>query len=196
MTKFQHGEKVRIKDNPTKMRGIAAYNKLTPGAVVTVDRCEPDPDGDIMVRLSDENDSWAYYIHEDCVELVETDPQDVRVGDRIRAYNKFTEVTIEGVVRKIELRDDHKWLWIGKGCDIAADLNTPEDYDIYVLERAFKWPDHEGFIRITGGPNAGQRGLARLASDPDQILIDTDDGSTLYKDTVAGQGFDFEYVEG
>ena len=53
-----------------------------------------------------------------------------------------------------------------------------------------------GFIRITGGPNAGQRGLALRAIFSDKMLIVTDAGDTLYEDIVAGQDFDFEYVEG
>lgn len=194
MAKFKRGDKVRVKDNPTAAGG--SYVLFNPGDIVTVWDSEPNYDGDIFVYSSDSDDCNWDYIHEDSVEPVSNPAPELTVGDRIRAYNKLTEITIEGVVREIEPRGDHKWLWIGKGYDIAADLNTPECYEFEILERAFKWPDHEGFIRITGGPNAGQRGLARLASDPDQILIDTDDGSTLYKDTVAGQGFNFEYVEG
>lgn len=193
MAKFKKGDKVRVKDNPTWMCGVPVDRPdLTPGTVVEVDTYTPDTDGDILVKISDENDSWAY-ISEDSVEPV---VPDIHVGDKVRVYNKFAEITIEGVVRKIELRDGHKWLWIGKGYDLAADLNRPEGYDISVLERAFKWPDHEGFVRITGGPNAGKRGLARHAIYSDQILIDTDAGDILYKDTVTGQDFDFEYVEG
>ena len=194
MAKFKKGDKVRVRDNPTKMRGVAVARDLTPGAIVTVEGGEPDPDGDILIRFQNTNnmDDWTY-ISEDSVEPVVLD---IRVGDRIRAYNKLTEITIEGVVREIDLSDDHKWLWIGKGYDIAADLNAPEGYDISVLERAERWPDHEGFIRITDGLKTGHRGLARRATYSDQIVIDTDDGRTLHEDTVAGQGFDFEYVEG
>ena len=202
MAKFKKGDRVRVKDNPTWMCGVPVDRPdLTPGTVVTVDRYEPDSDGDILVKISDENDSWAYdYISEDSVEPVVLDIHvgdlDIHVGDRVRVYNKRTEVTMEGVVRKIAEKDNHKWLWIGKGYDIAADLNTPEGYDISVLERAERWPDHEGFIRITGGPHAGQRGLALRAIFSDKMLIVTDDGGALYEDIVAGQDFDFEYVEG
>jgi len=198
MTKFQYGEKVRIKDNPTRMCGVPVNRpELTPGTVVEVDTYTPDTDGDIIVKFQNEsgNGEWAY-ISEDSVEPVSNPAPELTMGDRVRVYCKRTEVTSEGIVREIELRDDHKWLWIGKGYDIAADLNNPDGYEFEILERAFKWPDHEGFIRITGGPNAGQRGLARRAISSDQIVIDTDDGSTLYKDTVAGLGFDFEYAEG
>ena len=195
MEKFKKGDKVRVKDNPTRYGG-APVNRpdLTPGTVVEVSVSTPDLDGDIIVRFQNttNREDWTY-ISEDSVELVASD---IHVGDRIRAYNKLTEITIEGVVREIEPHDDHKWLWIGKGYDIAADLNAPEGYDISVLERAERWPDHEGFIRITDGLKTGHRGLARRAIYSDQILIDTDDGRTLYEDTVAGQDFDFEYVEG
>ena len=190
MAKFKKGDKVRVKDNPTRAGGISSL--LDPGDIVVVRDSEPDCDGDIRVyTVLDSYD--GDYIHEDCVELV---VPDIHVGDMVRVYNKRTEITREGVVREIGLRDDHKWLWIGKGYDIAADLNAPEGYDISVLERAERWPDHEGFIRITGGLNTGHRGLARRAIYSDRILIDTDDARTLYEDTVAGQGFDFEYVEG
>lgn len=195
MAKFKKGERVRIKDNPTWMCGVPVDSPdLTPGTVVEVDTYTPDTDGDIIVTFQNttNRDEWAY-ISEDSVEPVALD---IHVGDRVCVYNKRTEVTFEGVVREIELRDDHKWLWIGKGYDIAADLNAPEGYDISVLDRDERWPDHEGFIRITGGPNTGHRGLARHEICSDKILIHTDDGRTLYEDTVAGQGFDFEYVEG
>lgn len=195
MAKFKKGERVRIKDNPTWMCGVPVdHPDLTPGTVVEVDTYTPDTDGDIIVTFQNttNRDEWTY-ISEDSVEPVVLD---IHVGDRVRVYNKRTEVTIEGVVREICLRDDRKWLWIGKGYDIAADLNAPEGYDISVLDGAERWPDHEGFIRITGGPNTGHRGLARHAIYSDQILIHTDDGRTLYEDTVAGQDFDFEYVEG
>lgn len=193
MAKFKKGDKVRVKDNPTWMWGFPVDRRdLTPGTVVEVDTYTPDTDGDIIVTFQNttNRDDWTY-ISEDSVEPVVLD---IHVGDRVRVYNKRTEVTIEGVVRKIDLRDDRKWLWIGKGYDIAADLNSPEGYDISVLDRDERWPDHEGFIRITGGPNTGHRGLARHAICSDQILIDTDDGRTLCEDTVAGQDFDFEYV--
>ena len=191
MAKFKKGDKVRVKDNPTKAGGRTS--RLNPGDIMVVLDGEPDCDGDIRVCSSDSDDGNWDRIHEDSVEPVVLD---IHVGDRVRVYNKRTEVTSEGVVRTIELRDDRKWLWIGKGYDIAADLNTPEDYDISVLERAERWPDHGGFIRITGGPNAGQRGLALRAIFSDKMLIVTDAGDTLYEDIVAGQDFDFEYVEG
>lgn len=195
MAKFNDGDKVRVKDNPTKAGGGRAA--LNPGDIVMVRDGEPDYDGDITVYPEDSGDCNWDYINEDCVELVETGQQDIRVGDRVRAYNKLTEITIEGVVREIEEKDNHKWVWVGKSYDIAADLNTPEGYDISVLERAFKWPDHEGFIRITGGPNAGQRGLARRAIYSDVIVINTDVGDTLYESAhKAEKDFDFEYVEG
>ena len=198
MAKFKNGDKVRVKDNPTKLCGVPVnLPDLMPGTVVEVDTYMPDADGDITVKFQNAsgNNDWTF-IYEDSVEPVSNPALEITVGDRVRVYNKRTEITSEGVVREIDLRDDHKWLWIGKGYDIAADLNNPDVYEFEILERAFKWPDHEGFIRITGGPNAGQRGLARRAISSDQIVIDTDDGSTLYKDTVAGLGFDFEYVEG
>ena len=195
MAKFKKGDKVRIKDNPIWMCGFPVKRSdLTPGTVVEVDTYTPDTDGDILVKFQNAsgNDECAY-VREDCVELVETNPQDVRVGDRIRAYNKLTETAYEGVVKKI---DDNGYVWVGKGYDIAYNQSNPDLYEVTVLERAERWPDHEGFIRITSGLNAGQRGLARQAIFSDQILIDTDDGRTLYEDTVAGQDFDFEYVEG
>ena len=195
MTKFHCGEKVRIKDNPTKMRGVPMNHPgLTPGTVVEVEKCTPDSHGDIIITLpnaSGSDDVWDY-VSEDSIALVETDPHDVRVGDRIRAYNKLTEITIEGVVRGIEPRGDHKWLWIGKGYDIAADLNTPECYGIYVLERAFKWPDHEGFIRVTGGKYKGERGLA-FTNLAGTITVRTASTSVFQTSDL---GFNFEYVEG
>lgn len=194
MEKFKRGDKVRVKDNPTMDSGHGA--SFNPGDIVIVRDSDPDFDGDIIVSPEDSYDCNWDYIHEDCVELVETGQQDIRVGDRVRAYNKLTEIAIEGIVREIEEKDNHKWVWVGKGYDIAADLNNPDGYDISVLERAERWPDHEGFIRITGGLKTEHRGLARRAIYSDQILIDTDDGRTLYEDTVAGQDFNFEYVEG
>ena len=191
MEKFKKGDKVRVKDNPTAAGG--GHVRFNPGDIMVVLDGEPDCDGDIRVCSSDSDYGNWDHIHEDSVEPVVLD---IHVGDRVRVYCKRTEVTSEGVVRKIGLRDDHKWLWIGKGYDIAADLNTPEYYDISVLERAERWPDHGGFIRITGGPNAGQRGLALRAIFSDKMLIVTDAGDTLYEDIVAGQDFDFEYVEG
>ena len=195
MAKFKRGDKVRVKDNPTMESGyVASFN---PGEIVVVRDSDPDFDGDITVSAEDSGDCNWDYIHEDCVELVETAPQDVRVGDRVRVYNKCAEVTMEGVVRKIELRDDHKWLWIGKSYDIAADLNTPEWYDISVLERAFKWPDHEGFVRITGGLEAGHRALAYQNADG-SFSIRQDWGGYLTSEytSKADPEFDFEYVEG
>ena len=113
MAKFKKGDKVRVKDNPTWMCGVPVDRlDLTPGTVVTVDGYEPDSDGDILVKISDENDSWVYdYISEDSVEPVVLD---IHVGDKVRVYCKRTEVTSEGVVRKIGLRDDHKWLGSGR----------------------------------------------------------------------------------
>ena len=198
MAKFKNGDKVRGKDNQTKLCGVPVnLPDLMPGTVVEVDTYMPDADGDITVKFQNAsgNNDWTF-IYEDSVEPVSNPAPEITVGDRVRVYNKRTEITSEGVVREIDLRDDHKWLWIGKGYDIAADLNAPEGYDISVIERAERWPDHEGFVRITGGKFAGHRGLARRAIYSDQILIDTDDGRTLYEDTEGGQDFDFEYVEG
>ena len=194
MAKFKKDDKVRVKDNPTK--GGGRTSRLNPGDIVIVLNGEPDCDGDITVYPEDSCECNWEYIHEDSVEPVSNPAPELTVGDRVRAYNKRTEITIEGVVREIEEKDNHKWLWIGKGHDIAADLNNPDGYEFEILERAFKWPDHEGFIQITSGPHAGQRGLARHAIYSDRILIDTDAGDTLYGDTVAGKGFNFEYVEG
>ena len=196
MAKFKKGDKVRIKDNPTKMRGVAVtHPQLTPGTIVTVDRCTTDLDGDIIVKLPNATSSveWAY-ISEDSVEPVVLD---IHVGDRVRVYNKRTEITSEGVVREIELRDDRKWLWIGKGYDIAADLNNPDGYEFEILECAFKWPDHEGFIRITGGKFKGSRALAYQNADGG-FSIRQDWGGYLTSDHVSkfDPEFDFEYVEG
>ena len=194
MAKFKKGDKVRVKDNPTWMCGFPVDRRdLAPGTVVEVDTYTPDTDGDIIVKISDENDSWTY-ISEDSVEPV---VPDIHVGDRVRVYNKRTEVTMEGVVREIKEKDNRKWLWIGKGYDIAADLNTPEDYDISVLERAFKWPDHEGFIRITGGKFKGSRALAYQNADGG-FSIRQDWGGYLTSDYTSkvDPEFDFEYVEG
>ena len=156
-----------------------------------------DVDGDITVSPEDSGDCNWEYIHEDCVELVETGQQDVRVGDRVRAYNKLTEITIEGVVREIEEKDNHTWVWVGKSYDIAADLNTPEGYDISVLERAFKWPDHEGFVRITGGKFKGSRALAYQNHDGG-FSIRQNWGGYITSDYSSefDPEFDFEYVEG
>lgn len=108
MAKFENGDKVRVKDNPTMDGGCGA--SFNPGDIAIVLDGEFDFDGDITVYPEDSGDCNWEYIHEDCVELVETDPQDVRVGDRVRAYNKLTEITIEGVVREIEETDNHTWV--------------------------------------------------------------------------------------
>ena len=195
MAKFKRGDKVRVKDNPTMANGCGA--SFNPGDIVMVWDSAPDYEGDITVYPEYSGDCNWEYIHEDCVELVETDPQDVRVGDRVRAYNKLTEITIEGVVREIEEKDNHKWVWVGKSYDIAADLNTPEGYDISVLERAFKWPDHEGFVRITGGKFKDSRALAYQNADGG-FSIRQDWGGYLTSDYTSkvDPEFNFEYVEG
>jgi len=201
MTKFHYGEKVRIKNNPTKLSGIAVnHPDLTPGTIVTVDRCTPDSDGDITVRLANAASSaeWAY-ISEDSVESVGETTPDISVGDLIRVHDTVRDITYEGRVAKIRDCGFRKWVYVGKDTahsEQVGDLNSTDRYEFEVVERAERWPDHEGFVRITGGPNAGQRGLARRAIYSDQIVVDTDDGSTLYNDTVAGLGFNFEYVEG
>ena len=196
MAKFNDGDKVRVKDNPT-MAGGGCRASFAPGALVMVRDGEPDYDGDITIYPEDSGDCNWDYINEDCVEFVKTDQQDVHVGDRVRAYNKLTEITIEGVVREIEEKDNHKWVWVGKSYDIAADLNTPEGYDISVLERAFKWPDHEGFVRITGGKFKDSRALAYQNADGG-FSIRQDWGGYLTSDYTSkvDPEFNFEYVEG
>lgn len=185
-----------MKDNPT-MAGGGYSASFAPGDIVIVRDSDPDFDGDITVYPEDSGDCNWDCINEDCVEFVETGQQDVHVGDRIRAYNKLTEITIECVVREIEENDNHKWVWVGKSYDIAADLNTPECYDICVLERAFKWPDHEGFVRITGGKSKGNRALAYQNPDG-SFSIRQDWGGCLTSDYTSkvDPEFNFEYVEG
>lgn len=115
MAKFKKGDKVRVKDNPTWMCGVPVDRQdLTPGTVVEVDTYTPDTDGDIIVTFQNttNRDDWTY-ISEDSVEPVVLLTSTWATG--LRVYNKRTEVTIEGVVREIELRDDRKWLGIGKG---------------------------------------------------------------------------------
>ena len=195
MSKFKRGDKVRVKDNPTFASGSRA--PLNPGDIMVVSDGEPDYDGDICVYSVDSGDCNWDYIHEDSVEPVSNPAPELTVGDRVRVYCKRTEVTSEGVVREIELRDDHKWLWIGKGYDIAADLNNPDGYEFEVVERAKRWPDHEGFIRITGGELAGKRGLVYTPAEG-IFRIRLGMGGYRTEDVIKAfdPDFDFEYVEG
>ena len=195
MAKFDRGDKVRVKDNPTMASGHrAAFN---PGDIMMVWEGEPDFEGDITVYSEDSGDCNWDYIHEDSVEPVSNPAPELTVGDRVRVYCKRTEVTSEGVVREIELRDDHKWLWIGKGYDIAADLNNPDGYEFEILERAFKWPDHEGFVRITGGKYKGERGLAYQTGNGGFSIRRGNSGALTERNANKyDPEFDFEYVEG
>ena len=192
MAKFKKGDKVRVKDNPTWYGG-APVNRpdLTPGTIVTVDMCKPDLDGDISVSLDPEDGECSIYISEDSVEPCSAD---VHVGDRIRVYDKLSEVTREGVVTRI---DDNRYVWIGKSADIAYSQNYTESVEVTVLERAFKWPDHEGFIRITGGKDAGTRGLV-YGPNNGSFRIRLGEGVCLteYNIRKTDPAFDFKYVEG
>ena len=192
MSKFKRGDKVRVKDNPTRAGGDPS--RLNLGDIVVVRDSEPDCDGDISVYAGIGNYSRRY-IHEDCVELVETNPQDVHVGDRIRVYDKLSETVCEGVVKQI---DDNRYVWIGKGSNIAYSQNYTESVEVTILERALKWPDHEGFVRITGGKFAGEMGLVHKDSVWERFIIRQSNGGYLTEDHAKNTDpvFDFEYVEG
>lgn len=193
MSKFNKGDKVRVKDNPTFASGSRAA--LNPGDIMVVSDGEPDYDGDIRVYSEDSGGrNYWHYIHVGCVELVETAPPDVRVGDKIRVYSKLSETACEGVVSAI---DDNRYVWIGKGYNLAYSKNYPEYVEVTILERAARWPDHEGFIRITGGELAGKRGLVYTTAEG-IFRIRLGMGGYRTEDVIKAfdPDFDFEYVEG
>ena len=182
------GDKVRFQPGTRSVQGtlISTYASIEGGEISILHR-ETDS---AHIRI----DGYGTY------EIALSDlilVPDIHVGDRVRVYCKRTEITSEGVVREITKKDDHKWLWIGKGYDIAADLNNPDGYEFEILERAFKWPDHEGFIRITGGKLKGSRALAYQNTDGG-FSIRQDWGGYLTSDYTSEMDpeFDFEYVEG
>ena len=182
------GDKVRFQPGTRSVQGtlISTYASIEGGEISILHR-ETDS---AHIRI----DGYGTY------EIALSDlilVPDIHVGDRVRVYCKRTEITSEGVVREIELRDDHKWLWIGKGYDIAADLNNPDGYEFEILERAFKWPDHEGFIRITGGKYKGERGLAYPTYDGGFFIRRGNSGGLNERSSIKyDPEFDFEYVEG
>lgn len=198
MTKFDRGELVRIKEDATYNDGddffeSSGCSSLKPGDVVIVEDPCPDMDGDVFVGSKDHPNWSGNYIFEGSLESV---LPVINVGDRIRVYTTWKDVAIEGVVNRFTEDEDnagaHKYMWIGKGSDIAADLSRPQDYQITILERAVRWPVSAGFIRITGGDFAGERALAFNTGDG-SISIRRASGEFLTKDGTREYDPDFDY---
>ena len=198
MSKFYKGQRVIVKDNPTWGGGktfehIDPLGEARPGNVLIVTNPDPDRMGDIEVKPVSEN-SW-FLISEDSV----VSDDDVHVGDRICATDFKRDVVVQGTVVYIGNGPGTRGVYVGKDPDNAAyvgRLGKPERYGFTVLERVFKWPDHEGFIWITGGKRNGERAIA-YKSDDGEIYVRRVTGISrrIYAREFDPE-FDFEYVEG
>jgi len=205
MSKFYKGQRVIVKDNPTWGGGksfdcVDPLGDANPGTMLIV--VDPDTDmwGDIQAKpVSGKFDctNW-FYISEDSVASAE---DDVRVGDRIRVEDHERDVTFEGTVIHIASGyTPNIGVYLGKNKDdvvYAGSLTAPERYTFTVLKRPVKWPDHEGFIRITGGEYKGERMLV-WETDEETFIVRRGNGGVLTEQTSNKYDpeFDFEYVEG